>query len=427
MAEETGRLSEKEEPNHILRCIGCGREFDPEEVIYTCSSCGDLLTIEYLDISVEEIKESWQTRPISVWRYRELLPILDSTEPVSLGEGGTGLHKCRRLEDHLGLSDIYVKNEGENPTGSFKDRGMTVGVTRALELKMSYVACASTGNTAASLSAYAARSGIRSVILIPAEKVALGKLVQSVAHGAKVIQIRGNFDEALNLIREVCRRERIYLLNSLNPYRLEGQKTLAFELRDQLSPDPPENVIVPVGNAGNISAIWKGFCELKTLGMIEETPRMIGVQAEGAAPIAHAIEENSDVIKPVKNPETVATAIRIGSPVNWKKALRAVRDSGGMVETVSDEEILEAQKILARYEGIFVEPASAASIAGLKKIVSNGLLDRDERTVCITTGHGLKDPQVILNNFPKPIIVDADIESVKHAIESVDSTIILPV
>ena len=238
------------------------------------------------------------------------------------------------------------------------------------------------------------------------------------AHGAKVIQIRGNFDQALKIVRELCSKEKIYLLNSVNPYRLEGQKTLAFELRDQLYPNPPENVVVPVGNAGNISAIWKGFCELKALGLIEETPRMLGVQAKGAAPIAHAVKEGLDEIEPVAKPETVATAIRIGAPVNWKKALRAVRDSGGTVEVVSDEEILEAQRLLARSEGIFVEPASASSIAGLKKLVASGIVKRDERTVCVTTGHGLKDPQVILDNFPSPTVVDATFESVREAIES---------
>ena len=404
--------------NHILRCINCGRTFDPEEVLYTCSHCGDLLTVEYRELDLGDIDERWRGRPISVWRYREILPILDSTKPVTLSEGGTGLHACDRLGKLVGLKELYVKNEGENPTGSFKDRGMTVGVTKAVELGMRYVACASTGNTAASLSAYAARAGIRCIILIPAGKVALGKLVQSVAHGAKVIQIRGNFDQALKIVRELCSKEKIYLLNSVNPYRLEGQKTLAFELRDQLYPNPPENVVVPVGNAGNISAIWKGFCELKALGLIEETPRMLGVQAKGAAPIAHAVKEGLDEIEPVAKPETVATAIRIGAPVNWKKALRAVRDSGGTVEVVSDEEILEAQRLLARSEGIFVEPASASSIAGLKKLVASGIVKRDERTVCVTTGHGLKDPQVILDNFPSPTVVDATFESVREAIES---------
>ncbi|MEM2875877.1 MAG: threonine synthase [Candidatus Bathyarchaeia archaeon] len=412
-------MSNGGERNHRLRCIGCGKEFASDKVVYTCNVCGDLLDVEYLNLELEEIEKEWWSRPISVWRYRELLPIQKSTEPVTLGEGGTGLHRCKRLGNILGLKYVYVKNEGENPTGSFKDRGMTVGVTVALELGMSYVACASTGNTAASLSAYAARAGVKSIILVPAGKVALGKLVQSIAHGARVIQVRGNFDEALNLVRALCEKEKIYLLNSLNPYRLEGQKTLSFELRDQLYPNHIDNVIVPVGNAGNISAIWKGFCDLKRLGLMEETPRMIGVQAEGAAPIVRAVKSNSDRIEPVKKPETIATAIRIGSPVNWKRALQAVRDSGGTAEIVSDEDILDAQKLLARSEGIFVEPASAASIAGLRKVISEGLLDRDEVTVCVTTGHGLKDPQVIIDNFPEPIQADVDLDSIKNAIEFV--------
>jgi len=400
---------------YFLRCMDCGEEFDPGRVLYTCASCGGLLSVEYrLSEVPSDLDERWGERPLSVWRYRELLPVADPGKVVTLGEGGTRLHRCPRLAEGLGMREVYVKNEGENPTGSFKDRGMTVGVTKALELGFRRVACASTGNTSASLAAYAARAGIQCLVLIPSGRVAFGKLSQAIAHGATVVQVRGNFDEALRLVRGLCATHRVYLLNSVNPYRLEGQKTTAFEVRDQLQPGLPDTVVLPVGNAGNISAIWKGFTELHTLGMIDRLPKMVGVQAEGAAPIARAVKAGRDVIEPVARPETVATAIRIGAPVNWKKALRAIRESGGLAETVTDEEIIEAQRLLARSEGLFVEPASAASIAGLKKLVEHGRIGRDERVVCIATGHGLKDPEVVVSKYPKPVEVEADLESIER-------------
>jgi len=396
-----------------LECIDCGAKYDPDHVIYNCDRCGGLLSVEY-DLS--EIPENldllWKERALNVWRYRELLPIKREDMKISLGEGGTSLNRCIRLSRDLGLRNLFVKNEGENPTGSFKDRGMTIGVTKALEMGMRKVACASTGNTSASLAAYAARAGIECIVLIPSGKVAFGKLTQAIIHGAKVIQIRGNFDEALKIVRKICLSYPIYLLNSLNPFRLEGQKTTAFEIRDQLGGKIPDKIVVPVGNAGNISAMWKGFVELRELGLIEDTPQMIGVQAEGAAPIANSLGKGLSKVEFVDNPETVATAIRIGSPVNWKKAVRAVKESNGLVEKVSDEEILEAQRILARSEGLFVEPASAASIAGLIKLVQRGLIEKDELVVCILTGHGLKDPNIILRRFPRPIEVEASEEAV---------------
>jgi len=400
---------------YLLRCIGCGREYGPEEILYTCTFCGDLLTVEYRYSELpSNLDGLWRKRPLSVWRYRELLPVLDADKIVSLGEGGTGLHPCRRMAEMLGLRHLYVKNEGENPTGSFKDRGMTVGVTKALELGMQRVACASTGNTSASLAAYAAKAGIECLVLIPSGKVALGKLVQAIAHGAKVVQVQGNFDDALRIVRELCTTRSVYLLNSLNPYRLEGQKTTAFEIRDQLSPAVPDKVIIPVGNAGNISALWKGFTELHQLGMIDALPQMIGIQAEGAAPITDAMKTARNIIEPIAHPETVATAIRIGAPVSWKKALKAMRESKGFAETVSDTEIIEAQKILAHHEGLFVEPAAAASIAGLRKLVASGRVDADERVVCVTTGHGLKDQEIVVREYPKPLEVKADLGSIKE-------------
>jgi len=399
--------------NFYLKCIDCGADYEPNQVIYNCGRCGGLLSIEYdFPRTLRNLDESWKKRALSVWRYEELLPIERKENKVSLGEGGTSLNRCLRLSENLGLKNLYVKNEGENPTGSFKDRGMTVGVTKALELGMMKVACASTGNTSASLAAYAARAGLECVVLIPSGKVAFGKLTQAIIHGAKVIQVRGNFDEALNIVRKICLSYPIYLLNSLNPFRLEGQKTTAFEIRDQLGGRIPDKIVVPVGNAGNISAIWKGFMELRELGLTEDAPQMIGVQAEGAAPIVDSLRKGLSEVQFVDNPETVATAIRIGSPVNWKKAVRALKESRGLVEKVSDEEILEAQRLLAQKEGLFVEPASAASIAGLIKLVRRGLINKDELVVCILTGHGLKDPNIILRRFPRPIEVEASEDAV---------------
>jgi len=399
--------------NFYLECIGCGARYEPNQVIYNCNRCGDLLSVEYDYSGIpRDLDQVWKKRALSVWRYRELLPIEREEKRVTLGEGGTSLNKCLRLSERIGLKNLYVKNEGENPTGSFKDRGMTVGVTKALELEMMKVACASTGNTSASLAAYAARAGLECIVLIPSGKVAFGKLTQAMIHGARVIQIRGNFDEALSIIRKICLSHPIYLLNSLNPFRLEGQKTAAFEIRDQLDGRVPDKIVVPVGNAGNISALWKGFVELRELSLTDRVPQMIGVQAEGAAPIADSLNRGISEVEFVENPETVATAIRIGSPVNWKKAVRAVKESKGLVEKVSDAEILEAQRLIAQQEGLFVEPASAASMAGVIKLVKKGLIDKDELVVCILTGHGLKDPNIVLRRFPRPVEVEASEEAV---------------
>jgi len=397
-------------------CINCGEKYDTDEIVYSCKLCGDLLEVRY-DYDVIEAKlekSDWQTLPLSVWRYRDFMPIRDFSKIVSLNEGGTGLHSCHRLGNLLGVRRLYVKNEGENPTGSFKDRGMTVGITKAVELNMKTVICASTGNTSASLAAYAARAGLQCIVLIPSGKIAYGKLAQAMVYGAKVVQIRGDFDQALKMVLELSEKHReVYLLNSINPYRLEGQKSLAYEICDQLNREAPDRVVLPVGNAGNISAIWKGFTEFHKLGLIDKLPKMTGIQAQGAAPIAKAIKNGSNEIMPITKPETIATAIRIGAPVSWKKALRAIRESKGTAETVTDEEILEAQKMLARSEGLFVEPASASSIAGLKKLSESGKIDRDEVIVCVTTGHGLKDPEIAMKISEKPFDVDAEMGSIE--------------
>lgn len=400
-------------------CINCKTQYPIDEIIYFCKKCGDILEIKYdYDLTKDMLKKSdWKKKPLSVWRYRDIMPISDPSRIVTLNEGGTGLHECKRLAKNLGLKQLYVKNEGENPTGSFKDRGMTVGVTKAVELGAKSVICASTGNTSASLAAYAAKAGLQCAVLIPSGKIAYGKLAQAIIYGAKVIQVRSNFDQALDIVFQLSEKHRnIYLLNSINPFRIEGQKSLGFEICEQLDYNPPDRVIVPVGNAGNISAIWKGFSEFHDLGFVNNRPKMMGIQAEGAAPIARAIKNGDEEIKPVLKPETVATAIRIGAPVSWKKAINAIRNSGGTAETVTDDEILDAQKILSRLEGLFVEPASASSIAGLKKLIENGIINKDERVVCVTTGHGLKDPDVAIRMSEKPLEVDAELTAIESAL-----------
>jgi len=400
-------------------CINCKTKYGINEIIYFCKKCGDILEIrfDFQELAQALKTNNWKTRPLSVWRYREFMPIHEGARIVTLNEGGTGLHISQRLGEQLGLKEVYVKNEGENPTGSFKDRGMTVGVTKAVELGARHVICASTGNTSASLAAYAARAGIKCTVLIPSGKIAYGKLAQAMIHGAKVLQVRGNFDEALEFVLKIAERHKsIYLLNSINPFRIEGQKSLGYEICEQLNNEAPDRIIIPVGNAGNISAVWKGMTEFHNLGYIKRLPKMTGIQAAGSAPIAQAIKTNAEKIMPVEHPETVATAIRIGAPVSWKKAINAIRESKGTAETVTDDEILDAQKMLARIEGIFVEPASASSIAGLKKLAKSGVIGYDERVVCITTGHGLKDPDTAIKQCEKPIEVDAEITAIEHAL-----------
>lgn len=395
----------------MIKCITCGAKYDLNEIIYTCSECGSILeVICEPDVS----KDIFACRKSTMWKYKEFMPV-DPEKIVSLEEGGTPFVKCDKLGEKLGV-DLYVKVEGSNPTGSFKDRGMSVGITKAMELGVDTVGCASTGNTSASLAAYAARAGLRCIVLLPSGKVALGKLAQAMFHGAEVLSVKGNFDEALEAITALALEGKLYLLNSVNPFRLEGQKSIGFEIVDDLGWKSPDRIVLPVGNAGNISAIWKGVKEFHRAGFIDDLPMMTGIQAEGAAPIVRAIRENTDDITPFENPETVATAIRIGAPVSSKKALNAIKESNGFAETVTDEEILSAQKLLARTEGIGVEPASAASIAGLIKLVENGEVDKNEQVVCIVTGHLLKDPNTAINACVEPIEIEADIAELSRVI-----------
>ncbi|HUV01877.1 MAG TPA: threonine synthase [Desulfobacteria bacterium] len=399
-----------------VECIRCGAHYSKADVIYTCSKCGGLLDIKY-DYSKVDATKIVKGTGEGVWKYRELLPFADDIKPVTIQEGNTPLYRCDRLAKAMGISDLWVKHEGLNPSGSFKDRGMTIGVTKAVELAVKGVACASTGNTSASLAIFAAKAGFPCYVLLPKGKVALGKIAQAMMHGAQVFSLLGNFDDALRVVRMLCEEESIYLLNSVNPYRLEGQKTIAFEVAEKLDWNAPDRLVLPVGNAGNISAIFKGFLELKTLGITDAMPRMTGIQAVGAKPIVDAINAGEPEITPEAKPETIASAIRIGNPVNAAKALNAIRSTGGLAESVTDEEITEAQLDLARVEGIGVEPASAASIAGLKKLVEQGAIERDERIVCITTGHLLKDPERAIEICEPPTEVEADVEVLRKLLK----------
>ena len=395
----------------MIKCITCGEEYSLDEIIYTCKECGSVLEIICKpDVS----RDIFNCRKSTMWKYKEFMPV-DESRIISLQEGGTPFIKCDKLGDQLGVK-LHVKVEGSNPTGSFKDRGMSVGITKALELGVDTVGCASTGNTSASLAAYAARAGLRCIVILPSGKVALGKLAQAMFHGAEVMSVKGNFDEALEVITALALDCKLYLLNSVNPFRLEGQKSIGFEIVDDLGWRSPDRIILPVGNAGNISAIWKGVKEFYEADFIKDLPRMTGIQAEGSAPIANAVKRGADYIIPVDNPETIATAIRIGAPVSALKALRAIYDSDGLAETVTDDEILYSQKLLARTEGIGVEPASAASIAGLRKLVENGEIDKGEEIVCIVTGHLLKDPNTAINACKEPVNVEANVEAISRVL-----------
>jgi len=337
-------------------------------------------------------------------RYKKYLPVTEKTPVITLNEGNTPLIELKNLPEKLGIKlRVYIKHEGLNPTSSFKDRGMTVAVSKAVEDGAKAVICASTGNTSASAAAYAARAGLKAVVLIPEGAIALGKLIQALIHNAVVIALKGNFDDALEIVRYISENYPIQLVNSINPYRLEGQKTAAFEVVDELD-EAPDYHCLPVGNAGNITAYWMGYKEYYNEKKSKKLPRMIGFQAKGAAPIVYN--------KVIKNPETIATAIRIGNPARWKEAVNAIEESNGYINIVSDEEIIDAYKKLAMYEGIFVEPASAASVAGLIKYYKEGVFEDGKTVVCTCTGHGLKDPKTAMENLPEPIPSEKSIEQV---------------
>lgn len=342
-------------------------------------------------------------------RYRDHLPVNDDTRLISLGEGNTPLLKLNNIPRLTGKNvDIYIKYEGLNPTGSFKDRGMTMAVTKAVEEGSKAIICASTGNTSAAAAAYAARAGISAFVLIPDGKIALGKLAQAMMHGATVIQIKGNFDKGMQLVKEVAEHTPVTIVNSINPYRLQGQKTAAFEIVEELSCAPDFHCL-PVGNAGNITAHWMGYSEYYQDGIVATRPKMLGYQAAGSAPFMRG--------EMVDEPETVATAIRIGHPQSWDKAWKVKEESQGWFDECTDEEILAAQKLLAEKEGIFCEPASATSLAGALRDIQTGKIPEGSKVVCTLTGHGLKDPDIAIKQSSSPVVtVSATLESVRDAI-----------
>ncbi|GAA3854505.1 threonine synthase [Streptomyces sedi] len=346
------------------------------------------------------------TRANGQWRgvieeYRDRLPVTGRTPVVTLGEGGTPLVAAETLSERTGC-EVYLKVEGANPTGSFKDRGMTMAISHAKEAGAQAVICASTGNTSASAAAYAVRAGMVCAVLVPQGKIALGKMGQALVHGSRILQVDGNFDDCLTLARGLSEKYPVALVNSVNPARIEGQKTAAFEVVDRLG-DAPDIHVLPVGNAGNITAYWKGYGEYAADGLATRTPRMWGFQASGAAPIVRG--------EPVKDPTTIATAIRIGNPASWTQAEAARDASGGFIDEVTDRQILSAYRLLASREGVFVEPASAASVAGLLKTAEAGGLERGQRVVCTVTGNGLKDPDWAVAGAPRPIVVPVDADA----------------
>jgi threonine synthase len=347
--------------------------------------------------------------PSLIDRYAAMLPVTPRTPRISLGEGGTPLVRASWLERECGLDEVWLKCEGANPTGSFKDRGMVLALAKAMEEGARSVLCASTGNTSASAAAYAARAGLPCTVVLPAGYVAQGKLLQAMAFGARIVAVRGGFDAALTVVRELGASGEATIVNSVNPYRIEGQKTAAFEICEMLG-DAPDALFIPVGNAGNISAYWRGFVQAAEQGMSKMRPKMFGFQAEGAAPIVRGA--------PVADPQTVATAIRIGNPASWQSAVRARDESGGAIEAVSDAEILDAYRDLARHEGVFAEPASAASVAGLRKRAKAGATTGLRRVVCVLTGNGLKDPDTAKTLAAQPVEVDATADAVRRALAS---------
>jgi len=422
--------------NFKLRCMACGAEYPPRQIRYTCD-CGGLLDVEHdLDYLRERVsRELFNDRlgeltlpyASGVWRYRELILPVDEGAIVSRPEGNTNLYRSPNLGDWLGVDDLYLKHEGENPTGSFKDRGMTVGVTQARFLDCQAVACASTGNTSASLAAYAALAGLAAIVFVPQGQIAFGKLAQALAYGAKTLQVRGDFDTAMRLVRRTCDELGIYLLNSLNPFRLEGQKSIVFEALQQLGWEVPDWIVLPAGNLGNTSAFGKALYELNELGLISRMPRLAAVQAQGADPFYRSFLRGFQQ-RERGEAHTVATAICIGDPVSYARAVRALRWTDGLVAEVSDQQIMDA-KARVDAAGIGCEPASAAAVAGAKKLVEAGVIGRGEKVLVILTGHLLKDPQATVDYHlgklagltpayaNRPVVIEPTLEAVQEALE----------
>ncbi len=422
-----------------MTCIDCQAEFFGLSARTRCD-CGGTLDIVH-DFSYLQNRfdvDLFSQRRLSdqaydrsgVWRFRELVLPLEPKYIVTKPEGNTNTYTSQKVAEYVGLEGLWLKHEGENPTGSFKDRGMTVGVSLAHRLGADRVACASTGNTSASMASYAAQAGMRAYVFIPEGNIAFGKLSQALAHGAKTIQIAGDFDDAMTLVEQLCMQEGIYLLNSVNPFRIEGQKAILFELLQDLSWRIPDWIVLPGGNLGNNTAISKGLLELYALGLIKTLPRLAVIQAQGANPLYTAYITGK-YLEPVRQPQTLATAIKIGNPVSWKKSLRGIRALKGIVEQVTDQEIMDA-KARVDEAGIGAEPASSATVAGIKKLITKGVIRKREMVCGILTGHVLKDPDAVVNYHTgklksiasryanQPVSVSADLQSVLRAIRTED-------
>jgi threonine synthase len=418
--------------SHLLRCTGCGDRIKASEATsnFRCRICNDLFEVEYPWSETAPVSETpvnrpnpgalkylWQERRTStlaidqsgIWRFRDLLPIVSDDQIVTLREGNTPLYEMPRSAAALGLNWLLSKHQGMNPTGSFKDAGMTAALSAAVSTGYQWVACASTGNTSAAMAAYAARAGLRSLVLIPEGKIAWGKLSQSLDYGATTVQLKTDFDGCVRVLNEIVQRAPIYLLNSVNPYRLEGQKTPAFEMLEQMDWQVPHHIIVPGGNLANCSALGKGFAEMKHLGFIRRVPKISVIQAAGANPLYRAMQENGGVDLTPVTAETRATAIRIGNPASWKKAVRILASTGGWVEQVSELEIAIAKAEIGA-EGIGCEPASAVTLAGLKKLVADGRVGREETAVLLLTGHTLKDSQYTIDFHRGELLNDSELK-----------------
>ena len=429
-------IAEPGSATHVLRCVKCGMAQSAAERMFRCSKCGELLEVIYPEWAGAarefglRLKEIWRERrsgtlpedASGVWRFRELLPQVDRQHVVTMREGNTPLVQLTRAAHELKLPRLFAKHQGMNPTGSFKDTGISVAISMAKAEGYQFVCCASTGNTSASVAAYAARAGMKSIVLLPAGQVASGKLAQAIEYGAHVLQLQTDFDGCLKVLHDVVQRFPAYLLNSMNPYRLEGQKTVAFEIMEQLDWNVPDHVIVPGGNLANSSALGKGFLELRELGLIRSLPKISIIQAAGANPLVRTMRENGGMHLIRVNAETRATAIRIGNPASWRKAVGVLKTTGGACEDVSEQEIAQAKAELGA-EGVGCEPASAASLAGLKKLVQTAFVKTNESVVIVLTGHMLKDVDYMLDMRVKRVVgpMPADPETVISTLERLNA------
>jgi threonine synthase len=407
-----------------LTCPGCGLYFSDRVFHSECTNCSALLDLDvntgvtgarYREILASRLGQLFGAEPSGVWRYREMvLPTIEQADIVSWPEGNTPLVESERVARFAGVQSLRLKHEGLNPTGSFKDRGMTVAISQAKRIGARAVACASTGNTSASLAAYAARAGIPAVVLIPAGKIAGGKLAQTLAHGARTVAVRGTFDDCLRLLREASERLGVYVVNSVNPFRLAGQRTIVLEMLQQLEWNAPDWIALPAGNLGNTSAFGEAIRLATRLELIAKPPRLLAVQAAGAAPFAHGFRSGRH--ETVPSPDTVATAIRIGQPASWERAMRAIHETDGYVTDVTDEQIMRAKSEIDA-AGIGCEPASAASVAGVRRMVADGVIGANERVVCVLTGHLLKDPAAVTEGGSRTIDIDASLVELDRALK----------